>query len=69
MRIETLALTGASAGTRRELTQYRFGASGAQPKVYLQAGLHADEVPGVLVLQHLMDLLDQASGRGEIRGD
>ena len=69
MRIETLALTGASAGTRRELTQYRFGASGAQPKVYLQAGLHADEVPGVLVLQHLMDLLDQASGRGEIRGE
>ncbi len=69
MRIETLALTGASAGTRRELTLYRYGAVGAQPKVYLQAGLHADEMPGVLVLQHLMDLLDQASGRGEIKGE
>ncbi len=69
MLIETLALTGASAGTRRELTLYRYGAVGAQPKVYLQAGLHADEMPGVLVLQHLMDLLDQASGRGEIRGE
>ncbi len=69
MRIETLALTGASAGTRRELTLYRYGALGAQPKVYLQAGLHADEMPGVLVLHHLMDLLDQASGRGEIKGE
>jgi predicted deacylase len=69
MRIETLALTGASAGTRRELTLYRYGAVGAQPKVYLQAGLHADEMPGVLVLQHLMEQLDQASGRGEIKGE
>ena len=69
MRIETLALTGASAGTRRELTLYRYGAVGAQPKVYLQAGLHADEMPGVLVLQHLMDLLDAASGRGEVKGE
>ena len=69
MRIETLPLTGASAGTRRELALYRYGALGAQPKVYLQAGLHADEMPGVLVLHHLMELLDAASGRGEIRGE
>jgi predicted deacylase len=69
MRIETLALTGASAGTRRELTLYRYGAVGAQPKVYLQAGLHADEMPGVLVLQHLMELLDVAASRGEVKGE
>lgn len=69
MRIETWPLTGASAGTRRELTLYRFGVAGAQPKVYLQAGLHADEMPGVLVLQHLMDLLDQASSRGDLVGE
>ena len=69
MRIETWPLTGASAGTRRELTLYRFGVAGAQPKVYLQAGLHADEMPGVLVLQHLMDLLDQATSRGDVVGE
>ncbi|MBI1172956.1 succinylglutamate desuccinylase [bacterium] len=69
MRIETLSLTGASAGTRRELTLYRYGAARAQPKVYLQAGLHADEMPGVLVLQHVMDLLDEASSRGQIIGE
>ncbi len=69
MRIETLALTGDSAGTRRELTLYRFGTAGAQPKVYLQAGLHADEMPGVLILQHLMDMLDDATSRGEVTGE
>lgn len=69
MRIETQALTGASAGTRRELTLYRYGALGAQPKVYLQAGLHADEMPGVLILQHLMDLLDEAERQGEVLGE
>lgn len=69
MRIETLSLTGASAGTRRDLTLYRYGAARAQPKVYLQAGLHADEMPGVLLLQHLMDLLDEASSQGRIAGE
>lgn len=69
MRIETWPMTGASAGTRRELTLYRYGAAGAGPKVYLQAGLHADEMPGVLVLQHLMTLLDQAESYGGVRGE
>ena len=32
--------------------------------LYRQAGLHADEMPGVLVLQHLMTLLDAAEARG-----
>jgi predicted deacylase len=69
MQIETAALTGASAGTRREVTLYRYGTCGAGRKVYLQAGLHADEVPGVLVLQHLMALLDEAEARGQIAGE
>lgn len=69
MRIETWPLTGASAGTRREVTLYRFGSVGAHPKVYLQAGLHADEMPGVLVLQHLMDLLDEAARQGLVLGE
>ena len=69
MQIETAALTGASAGTRRELTACRFGTCGAGQKVYLQAGLHADEMPGVLVLQHLMTLLDEAEARGGLAGE
>ncbi len=69
MHIETWPLNGASAGTRREVTLYRYGMTGSGPRVYLQAGLHADEMPGVLVLQHLMDLLDVAEARGRIRGE
>ena len=69
MQIETAALTGASAGTRRELTACRYGVCGSGRKVYLQAGLHADEMPGVLVLQHLMTLLDAAEVRGGIVGE
>lgn len=69
MQIETAALTGASSGTRRELTAYRYGARGDGRKVYLQAGLHADEMPGVLVLQHLMTLLDAAEARGGLAGE
>ncbi len=68
MQIETAALTGASAGTRRELTVYRYSC-GAGPKVYLQAGLHADEMPGVLILQHLMTLLDEAEARCDLLGE
>ena len=69
MRIETAPLTGASAGTRRELTLYRYGFAGVGAKVYLQAGLHADEMPGVLVLQHLMTLLDEAERYGGVMGE
>ena len=69
MQIETAALTGASAGTRREVTACRFGTCGAGRKVYLQAGLHADEMPGILVLQQLMTLLDAAEARGGLTGE
>ena len=69
MQIETAALTGASAGTRREVTAHRYGTCGAGRKVYLQAGLHADEMPGVLVLQHLLTLLDEAEARGGVAGE
>ena len=69
MQIETAEMTGASAGTRREVTACRYGTCGAGQKVYLQAGLHADEMPGVLVLQHLMSLLDEAEAQGGIAGE
>lgn len=69
MQVETATLMGASAGTRRKVTAYRYGSHGLGRKVYLQAGLHADEMPGVLVLQHLMDLLDGVEARGGIAGE
>lgn len=52
-----------------ELTVLRFGTPGARPKVYLQAGLHADELPGMLVLRDLAARLEEAAARGEILGE
>ncbi len=69
MQCDTLPLPSPSAGTVRHLTLWRFGKAGQGPKVCLQAGLHADEMPGVLVLQHLLPLLEAAEGRGDLRGE
>lgn len=68
-RIERLALPASAPGTRRELVAHRYGALGARPKAYLQASLHADELPGMLALLHLLDLLDACDSAGRLRGE
>jgi predicted deacylase len=68
MQTETVPLSGPSPGTTRTLTRLHWGNPGARPKVYLQAGLHADEMPGPLALYHLMALLDAAEAEGRIAG-
>lgn len=66
--IETITLPPASPGNNRTLKVIRYTPQGsaAGPKVYIQAGLHADEAPGYLVAHHLSTLLDQAEVNGEI---
>lgn len=68
MRTETVPLSGPSPGTTRTLTRHHWGKDGARPKVYLQGGLHADEMPGPLALYHLMHLLDAAEAEGRLTG-
>lgn len=68
MRSETVPLLGPSPGTTRTLTRHHWGREGARPKVYLQGGLHADEMPGPLALYHLMERLDQAEAEGRLAG-
>lgn len=68
MRTETVPLSGPSPGTTRTLTRHHWGQAGARPKVYLQGGLHADEMPGPLALYHLMQRLDEAEAQGRIAG-
>ncbi len=68
MRCETVPLIGPSPGTTRTLTRHHWGRAGDRPKVYLQGGLHADEMPGPLALFHLMELLDRAEAEGRIVG-
>lgn len=67
--VERIALPASSPGTTRTLVAHRFGKTGARPKAYLQAALHADEPPGMLILHHLGRLLAAADDRGEILGE
>ena len=62
-------LPAPAPGTARHLLVHRFGQANARPKAYLQAGLHADELPGVLVLRHLAGLLEAAEAEGRVRGE
>ena len=48
---------------------HRFGNEGARPKAYLQASLHADEIPGMVVQHHLLKALYAAHERQLIRGE
>lgn len=61
-------LLSPSLGSTRTLSSLHFGTPGARPKVYIQASLHAEELPGALVAHHLQTLLRQAEGQlqGEV---
>lgn len=56
-------------GEALAVTVFRYGRAGAGPKAYLQAGLHADEFPGMLALHHLRGMLDEAERQGRILGE
>jgi len=64
--VEQIALPVTRLGTRRALAVHRYGTPGARPKAYIQAALHADETPGMLVAHHLLRLLDHAPVTGEV---
>ncbi len=61
-----IELPCSSPGTGRHIDVLRYGEAGSRPKAYLQAGIHADEIPGMLVLHHLAGLLRNADVSGEI---
>lgn len=62
-------LPEASVGTARSLLSLHFGPQGCGRKAYIQAGLHADEAPGYVVVARLLELLHQADRAGEILGE
>lgn len=67
--IQTYPLPIDAIGTHRKLVTFRYGKAGARPKVYMQAALHADELPGQLVLHYLRRRLDIAAKAGLIQGE
>ncbi len=60
-------------GTERHLVSLHYGprrtAATRSEKAYLQASLHADELPGMLVMHHLIALLEAAEAAGRMRGE
>lgn len=68
-RTETIGLPPVEDLDVRPLTLQRFGAPGARPKAYLQSALHADELPGMLVLRRLAAALADLEARGRLVGE
>ncbi|MEY2717114.1 MAG: hypothetical protein RL539_146 [Pseudomonadota bacterium] len=56
-------------GTSRSIQCLRFGRKGARPKLYMQAAIHANEMPGTMALHHLMPQLIEADAKGLIEGE
>jgi predicted deacylase len=63
------SLLSSSLGSQKTLTSFHFGTPGARPKVYIQASLHAEELPGMLVAHHLRALLEVAEAAQLIQGE
>lgn len=62
------ALLSPSLGSQKTLVSFRFGQPDARPKVYIQASLHAEELPGMLVAHHLRAVLEAAEQAGRLLG-
>jgi uncharacterized protein len=67
-------LPALSPGASHRLLKHTFegarsvGSVGSQLSAYIQAGLHADEWPGMLAIQHLLNALVKLDNAGRIRG-
>lgn len=68
-KIEEIIISAASIGSEKKLQVIRYGGNKTGPKVYIQAGLHADEPPGFVVMHHLIKILDEADKNGKIQSE
>ena len=69
MKTETHTLHSDTPGLQHQLTVLSFGTPGARPKATIQAALHADETPALLVAQALRQQLASAEAAGQITGE
>ena len=69
MHTESITLAGTTPGTQHTVTAWHFGNAGAGPKALIQAALHADEVPALLVAQQLRQRLEALEAQGEVVGE
>jgi predicted deacylase len=62
-------VAGDSEGVSYEFPVFRFaGTDKSAPSAYLQAALHAGELPGVVAIDALMPMLNKAEAEGRIKG-
>jgi hypothetical protein len=69
MTVQHHHLPSGTPGLAHSLVSLHYGQPGSGPKVFIQAALHADEVPGMLVAQHLRHALDALQAQGRILGE
>lgn len=68
-RVRTHRLKPATPGTEQQLLSLHYGLTGRGPKVLVQASLHADEVPAMLVAHHLRQRLGLLQAAGRLLGE
>lgn len=69
MKSEIESIAGETPGVAYELIVHRLtGSDPSAPRVYIQAGLHADERPGVAALHFLVPMLEKAESEGRLLG-
>src|SRR6201746_2402608 len=70
MQTQSTPLVSTSIGTRREFVSFHFGTPGKGEKIYIQASLHADEIPAMLsawrLKQRLIELDKAGRNLGEV---
>lgn len=69
METRTHPLPGGAPGTQRSITSFHYGPLDRGRKAYLQASLHADELPGMLAAHHLRTRLAALEAQGRLQGE
>ncbi len=65
----TQSIAGDAPGFGIELNYYRVKPQRPRKKVYLQAALHADEQPGIMILHHFLAMLKDADSAGQLNAE
>ncbi|ASY71300.1 succinylglutamate desuccinylase/aspartoacylase family protein [Sinorhizobium fredii] len=70
MDVSEIIIAGDTPGIEWRLPVFRFkGTKPGAPQAYIQAALHANELPGTALLHFLLEKLRQAESEGGILGD
>ena len=64
-----IPLPSLAPGNEQHLVKHCFSGNGSARSAYIQAGLHADEHPGLLVVQHLLERLQVLEREDRVLGE